>query len=56
MTKLKRENINMCGNFKDLLENKTVCLFYDNPVAGEIYKNLGFEDICFWNLWKSTQV
>ncbi|MEG0309256.1 MAG: GNAT family N-acetyltransferase [Clostridium sp.] len=36
-----------------LLEKKTVCLFYDNPVAGEIYKNLGFEDIGFWNLWKS---
>jgi predicted GNAT family acetyltransferase len=39
-----------------LLEEKTVCLFYDNPVAGKIYKNLGFEDIGFWSLWKNKQV
>lgn len=36
-----------------LLEGKTLCLFYDNPSAGKIYKNLGFEEIGLWNLWKS---
>ena len=31
---------------KDLLkENKTLCLFYDNPKAGKIYEKLGFKDI-----------
>lgn len=35
-----------------LLEGKTLCLFYDNPAAGKIYKNLGFEEIDLWNLWK----
>lgn len=34
-------------------EGKTVCLFYDNPVAGKIYENLGFDDIASWSLWKS---
>ncbi|MBA2176529.1 GNAT family N-acetyltransferase [Halobacillus locisalis] len=34
---------------KDLLtEGKTLCLFYDNPSAGRIYKRLGFEDIGHW--------
>jgi predicted GNAT family acetyltransferase len=29
-------------------KNKTLCLFYDNPKAGEIYKRLGFKDIDKW--------
>lgn len=33
-----------------LLEGKSLCLFYDNPEAGTIYKRLGFEDIGFWNM------
>lgn len=38
---------------KDLFsEGKELCLFYDNPDAGKIYKRLGFEDIGFWNLYR----
>ncbi|PYF08814.1 GNAT family N-acetyltransferase [Ureibacillus chungkukjangi] len=38
---------------KDLLEEgKELCLFYDNPEAGKIYKRLGFEDIGFWNMYR----
>ena len=39
-----------------LVERKTLCLFYDNPAAGKIYKSLGFEDIGFWSLWKSNKI
>lgn len=36
---------------RDLLaEGKSICLFYDNPAAGNIYKRLGFEDIGFWSM------
>jgi predicted GNAT family acetyltransferase len=31
-----------------LLEGKELCLFYDNPAAGAIYKRIGFDDIGFW--------
>jgi uncharacterized protein len=31
-----------------LLEGKELCLFYNNPKAGAIYKRIGFEDIGFW--------
>jgi predicted GNAT family acetyltransferase len=31
-----------------LSEGKSLCLFYDNPAAGNIYKKLGFEDIEKW--------
>lgn len=31
-------------------EGKTLCLFYENPVAGAIYKRLGFRDIGKWSL------
>lgn len=31
-----------------LQEGKELCLFYDNPTAGAIYKRIGFEDIGFW--------
>lgn len=33
-----------------LSEGKTLCLFYDNPEAGSIYKRLGFEDIGYWTM------
>lgn len=35
-----------------LAEGKMLCLFYDNPAAGSIYKRLGFEDIGKWCMWK----
>lgn len=36
---------------RDLLaEGKSICLFYDNPAAGRIYKRIGFEDIGFWTM------
>lgn len=28
-----------------LKEGKTLCLFYDNPQAGQIYKRIGYKDI-----------
>ncbi|MFD1020623.1 GNAT family N-acetyltransferase [Thalassobacillus hwangdonensis] len=31
-----------------LAEGKVLCLFYDNPEAGKIYKRIGFEDIGMW--------
>jgi len=31
-----------------IAENKTPCLFYDNPKAGRIYHRLGFESIDSW--------
>ncbi|ARI78281.1 GNAT family N-acetyltransferase [Halobacillus mangrovi] len=31
-----------------LSEEKMLCLFYDNPAAGSIYKRIGFEDIGKW--------
>jgi predicted GNAT family acetyltransferase len=31
-------------------QNKILCLFYDNPEAGRIYKRLGFEDIEKWTI------
>lgn len=34
-----------------LAENKELCLFYDNPAAGAIYKRIGFEDIGFWMMY-----
>lgn len=36
----------LCGNV--LNEGKQLCLFYDNPDAGKIYKRIGFEDIGKW--------
>lgn len=34
-----------------LNEGKELCLFYDNPKAGAIYKRLGFKDIGFWMMY-----
>lgn len=31
-------------------EGKSLCLFYDNPQAGLIYKNIGFQDIGSWTM------
>lgn len=31
-------------------EGKTLCLFYDNPIAGELYKKIGFKDIDNWTM------
>lgn len=37
---------------KELLaEDKSLCLFYDNPKAGKIYKELGFIDIGIWSMY-----
>lgn len=33
-----------------LAEGKMICLFYDNPKAGNIYKRLGFVDIGMWTM------
>ncbi|MCA1056814.1 GNAT family N-acetyltransferase [Rossellomorea aquimaris] len=38
---------------RDVLEEgKELCLFYDNPEAGRIYKQIGFEDIGYWMMYK----
>ncbi|WP_438315604.1 GNAT family N-acetyltransferase [Sporosarcina sp. FA9] len=34
-----------------LSEGKMLCLFYDNPAAGSIYKRMGFVDIGKWCMW-----
>lgn len=33
-----------------IAEGKSLCLFYDNPAAGKIYKRLGFTDIGLWTM------
>ncbi|WP_442593953.1 GNAT family N-acetyltransferase [Neobacillus sp. D3-1R] len=39
--------------FKEILEEgKVLCLFYDNPEAGKIYKRLGFIDIGQWTMYR----
>ncbi|MBS8264357.1 GNAT family N-acetyltransferase [Mesobacillus boroniphilus] len=39
--------------FKDVMdEGKLLCLFYDNPEAGRIYKRLGFVDIGKWTMYR----
>jgi len=44
----------LCQDILD--EGKTLCLFYDNPEAGKIYKRLGFNDIGKWNMLYSNNV
>jgi predicted GNAT family acetyltransferase len=37
---------------KNLIEQqKTLCLFYKNPEAGEIYKRIGFNEIGMWSMY-----
>jgi predicted GNAT family acetyltransferase len=39
--------------FKDVMdEGKVLCLFYNNPEAGSIYKRLGFNDIGLWTMYR----
>lgn len=38
----------LCGELLD--EGKMLCLFYNNPKAGTIYKRLGFVDIGMWTM------
>ncbi|MEX0133658.1 GNAT family N-acetyltransferase [Bacillus nitratireducens] len=33
-------------------EGRTLCLFYNNPAAGRIYKLLGFKDIGMWTMYR----
>jgi len=33
-------------------EGRILCLFYDNPTAGRIYKRLGFQDIGRWTMYQ----
>ncbi|MEH7255502.1 GNAT family N-acetyltransferase [Neobacillus niacini] len=35
-----------------LNEGKVLCLFFDNPEAGRIYKRLGFKDIGMWTMYR----
>ncbi len=36
-------------------KNKELCLFYDNPKAGKIYKRLGFKDFGKWVMMSSIE-
>lgn len=38
----------LCNDLLD--EEKTLCLFYENPIAGRLYKKIGFEDIGNWTM------
>lgn len=41
---------------RDILgEGRTLCLFYDNPAAGKIYKRLGFNDIGMWSMYSAKK-
>jgi predicted GNAT family acetyltransferase len=37
-------------------EGKEVCLFYDNPKAGSIYRALGFQDVGMWIMAKDIDL
>ncbi|MGD7052550.1 GNAT family N-acetyltransferase [Sutcliffiella horikoshii] len=41
--------VKLCNQL--LQEGKELCLFYDNPSAGVIYKRIGFQDIGFWMMY-----
>ncbi|WP_404350810.1 GNAT family N-acetyltransferase [Sutcliffiella horikoshii] len=41
--------VKLCNQL--LKEGKELCLFYDNPSAGIIYKRIGFQDIGFWMMY-----
>lgn len=38
-----------------LAEGRSLCLFYDNPEAGRIYKRIGFRDIGRWNMYYAVE-
>lgn len=38
----------LCSDLLD--EDKTLCLFYDNPEAGKVYHRIGFETIGKWKM------
>ncbi|AZB42140.1 GNAT family N-acetyltransferase [Bacillus sp. FJAT-42376] len=42
--------LKLCGEVLD--EGRELCLFYDNPAAGKIYKRIGFKDIGMWTMYK----
>ncbi|MGD7009643.1 GNAT family N-acetyltransferase [Metabacillus sp. 84] len=37
-----------------LEEGRELCLFYDNPEAGKIYKRIGFKDIGKWTMYNCS--
>lgn len=45
--------IKLCDQL--LGEGKELCLFYDNPNAGAIYKRIGFQDIGFWMMYSFNE-
>lgn len=46
--------VRLCGEV--LAEGRRLCLFYDNPEAGAIYKRLGFRDIGTWDMVPGRKV
>lgn len=36
-------------------EGKTLCLYYENPKAGRIYKKIGFEEVGAWIMYKKIK-
>ncbi|MTH55669.1 GNAT family N-acetyltransferase [Bacillus mangrovi] len=42
--------LNLCTDL--LQEGRELCLFYDNPEAGAIYKRIGFKDIGMWTMYE----
>ncbi|MDP5272856.1 GNAT family N-acetyltransferase [Chengkuizengella axinellae] len=45
--------VKLCNQL--LEEEKELCLFYDNPSAGVLYKRIGFEDIGFWMMYSFSK-
>lgn len=45
--------IALCKEVLD--EGRKLCLFYDNPDAGRIYKRIGFEDIGRWAMYSARK-
>jgi len=47
---MKQVVVKLCNDL--INENKRLCLFYSNPVAGSVYLKLGFEPIGEWTMLK----